>query len=199
MAVRTFTGVDGTDLPALDAIWATPTGGNSMEVSGNTACGTTLDFCCNYDSGTFADKHFSKAIPHASFANYAGPAIRIQAGANSFYYAVRQNDGTVFAGQCITGTPTDWDSGQTGWTPGGSDDCELAVDPTTSTTILLKRAGVTIATFTSKSALAGGKPGVCSTQVTNSQSILSIETGDVGGGGGGGAVANQNFLLMGVG
>ncbi len=172
---------DGVDLPAHNALWVTPVAGITLEIQGGTACGTNSggSFNSNYYNNTFADKHYSIALTHASYSEYAGPTVRAQT-TNSFYYAHMSNGGVVSAGECIAGVGTDWDGGQSGWTAG--DTIELWIDATTSTTIHLKRNGTTIATYTGKSLLTGGKAGLESVNAMTVQQIASWEGGDVGAG-----------------
>jgi hypothetical protein len=100
-------------------------------------------------------------VLRASLNDNVGVAVRVQSGANSFYYAFRYSpSATVFAGEVIAGNGTDWDAGQAGFAVG--DTIELAIDSAVTTTVYLKKNGTTVATYTSKSALSGGRPGVCS-------------------------------------
>lgn len=180
---KTFVNTNGTDLTAHDVKWLVPTGQTTMEVFGNRATGIgglSGSFDCNYLNETFADKHYAIASFVSNPSDYHGVAIRVQSGANSFYYAIRNITGGVFAGEMIAGTATDWDAGQTGW--GATDTVELHVDATTATTIHLKRNGSTIATYTSKSALSGGRAGICAAGVLDGAGISAWEGGDIGAG-----------------
>jgi hypothetical protein len=177
-----FTNSDGVSLASHNANWVVPTGGSGLEIHANSASAITgSTHSANYYNQTFADKHYSKVLMLSSgvFA-IAGPAIRIQSGANSFYYAyIDAGTGTVYAGECISGTGTDWDAGQSGFSL--TDEIELAIDATTSTTVHLKKNGTIVQTYTGKSALSGGRAGVAA-YFTNS-GIDSWEGGDVAGGG----------------
>lgn len=195
---KTFVAADNTLLTTHDADWVASSGAPpGLEVSGNTASGTNSggSFNSNRLNQAVADKHYAIATPHASYAEYVGITIRHQSAANSFYYAIKRNDGVVFCGELIAGSATDWDAGTAGF--GSGDTYELHIDATTGTTIYLKKNGTTVTTFTSKSALSGGSVGICAVNVTDSQGLSAWEGGDVAGGGGGSTP--RNLMLLGVG
>lgn len=197
---ETFEGTPGADLPVHNTVWQTSTGGTTAEISSDghsfQATSGAGNPDANYYNNTFADKHYSKGTLVASPTGAAGVTIRHQTGTNAFYYAIwDQGTTNVFVGEYSAGTPTDWVGGAnlTGFV--GGDVIELAVDPTTSTTILLKRNGTTHTTFTSKSALSLGKAGVCAF-LGSSATLADWEGGDVTGVP---AVPSPYLLLFGVG
>jgi hypothetical protein len=181
---KTFVGTDGTDLPSHDADWVATSGAPpNLEIQGNTATGTDSggSFNSNRLNQAVTTAHYVKCTPHASYAEYVGGTVRHQAGANSYFYLIRRNDGVVFCGELIAGSATDWDAGTAGFTT--SDTYELHADASTSTTFYLKKNGTTVTTFTSKSALSGGSVGICAVNVLASQGLSAWEGGDVAGGG----------------
>jgi len=193
MATDAFTNTDGTALTAHSASWLAPTGNDGMKIQGNSAVGIGADeMNANYYNITFAEAHYSKGVLHASINGAAGVSVRVQSGANSFYYAI-YDSGTVFAGQCITGSLTDWDAGQGGFSAG--DEIELSIDPAVTTTVYLKKNGSTVQTYTSKSALSGGRSGPAGYSTGGTAGLDSWEGGDVSAGGG----YKPRSMLLGVG
>ena len=170
-----FTGTNGTLLPAYNAVWVN-IGDDSLQITSNTAGPSAGGFCSNLYNGTFADKHYAKATILSG--NYIGPAIRMSSSQN-YYYCFASLGDNSFIGEVIAGSATDWDSGQA--TVSASDVVEIGIDPTTSTTVLYKVNTVTIATYTGKSTLTGGKAGVAA-YGSGSGYIDNFEAGDVGGG-----------------
>ena len=154
-ATETFTGTNGTSPPNAD--WTNKT--NGIQIQSNAFTGTAGAVCAAFwDTDAFDDKHYAKAKCTTVGIDSVGPSIRIQSGANSCYYCLRSQDGKVYNGELVAGTPTDWDAGLTA--PAAGTVLELWVDATTATTILYKEAGVTKATYTGKNALSGGAAGV---------------------------------------
>lgn len=181
---KTFVGTNGVDLTAHDADWVVPTSSFTLEIFGNTATGTDNGgtFNLNYLNQTFASKHYAKGtIPTRQ--DYHGVAIHCQTTFNA-YYAIVASDGTCYAGEIISGTPTDWDAGQTGWLDG--DTVELWDDPTTAGTIHLKRTRsavtTTIQTYTGKTTLTGGMAAVAAVNVQFGSGVSAWEGGDVAAG-----------------
>lgn len=180
---ETFEGTPGADLPTHNVIWQTSSGGTPCEISsdGHSFQATVADIPnANYYNNTFADKHYAKGTIIIGGTGLAGITVRHQSAANSFFYALYdESSGHVFVGECIAGTPTDWAGGDvTGFV--GGDVIELAVDATTSTTIHLKLNGTINTTFTSKSALSGGRGGVVAF-LASSSTLQDWEGGDVAG------------------
>lgn len=176
-----FTDTNFTDLPVHNANWVTPPGGSTCEIDNNSMVGSaaTNTIFCNYWNATFADAHYSKGVISASTGQH-GVAVRIQTGANSLFYCIWNGflgTNLVFPGQCIAGTPTDWDSGIAGFT--ANDVLEFAIDPTVSTTFYVKKNGTTVATYTGKNALTGGKAGVAAYQRQSNIGLLSWEGDNV--------------------
>lgn len=198
MVTDNFNGTGSILLTAYSANWLLPVGGISCQINSAGTAATGSDngaFCANYYNTTVASKHYSKGLI-ATRNDYHGVAIRVQSAANSFYYAIVSAAGSCFAGEHIAGTPTDWDAGQTGWVDG--DTVELHVDAAVDTTILLKRNGTTIATYTGKNALSGGKFGVCTANALNGAGVDSWEGGDVASGAGNPPQSWQQQGAMGV-
>jgi hypothetical protein len=197
MPSYTFTGTAGTALPTYSADFSTPSGGVSLELgAGGTARAPASGGpeCVNYYNGSATSTHYAKCVIATDQDNICGPAVRVQSGANSFYFARWIGyTGKVWAGECIAGSGSDWDTGQT-FAEG--DEIGLEIDATTSTTIYLKRNGSTVATYTSKSTLTGGKPGISAYVDTNNTGVTSLEVGDVAGGS---SNAHTRFSLLGVG
>jgi len=145
--------------------WLTPTGGTSSAVDTGRSIGiTNAAFSECYYNQTFATAHYAKAAvtigSQTSQSTGTGVAVRMQTGAVSLYYLVVNGDTSMFAGELVAGTPTDWEEITGEFTSGQT--IELAVDQTVSTTFYVKVNGSTIRTYTSKSALSGGKAGVVS-------------------------------------
>jgi len=175
-----FNGTPNTPLTTHSASWLIPSGGTSLEISsdGVSAQGNADSMHANYWDATFASAHYSKIIIAASTGTLTGPAIRIQSGSNEYYYALwLSSDSEVVAGQFVSGVATDWDSGHT-FAVG--DTVEFAIDLSVTTTVYLKRNGSTVATYTNKNALSGGRSGVCALFApSNTGAIASWEGGDV--------------------
>lgn len=190
MAVYTdpfSSGTNGVSLPTYSANWATPTGSTSNIIQntgtpgykGNKASGLSV----NYYNNTFAASHYAQAkiAVLGGSGNMPGVAIRVQTGADSCFYCIVDPSGpTVYNGQLVSGSSTDWDSGITGAgnVPTVGDTFGLYVDATTSTTIYYKVNGVIKATYTSKNALTGGKAGVACYDDGSSNNANTWEGGD---------------------
>jgi len=180
MPTYDFTGTNGTALTAYSADFFVPTGGVGLQLNNGTATapGSGGPNCVNGYNGSAADAHYAQCVIATGQDNICGPAVRVQSGANSFFYARYVGfSSTVYAGECIAGTGTDWDSGVAGWAEG--DTIRLEIDSGTSTTIYLKKNGTTVATYTSKNALSGGKPGISAYVDTNATGVTSLEVGNV--------------------
>jgi hypothetical protein len=149
-------------LGTYNANWVSVTG--SMSILSNGVHGATAsDFSAfRWTGDTFDDKHYAQIvltdISTTPSSTGTGVGIRMQSGANSFYYCLPNKSGVVFNGQMVAGTATDWDSGQSGAAQG--DTIYLGIDPTTATTVLYKKNGTLVTTYTGKSALTGGAAGV---------------------------------------
>jgi hypothetical protein len=175
-ATEAFTGVDHTSPP--NSNWTNKTNGIQIHTNGFAGVTTDVCNCAFWNADAFNDKHYAKCKTGASGT---GPSIRIATGAaNSFYYLFSFDADKNYAGECVTGTPTDWDSGQTHTHAG--DVIELHVDGTTATTIHYKVAGSIIATYTLKSALSGGAAGVGAWGGGTISMGDDWEGGNVGGG-----------------
>lgn len=174
----TFTNSNSTALTAHNANWAVPTGATGCRVFNNTAVSSSGNDSVNYWNQAVGAAQYAKTtFVSGQLEPACGPAVRVQSGADSYFYALVNTSGTVFCGQCIAGTATNWDSGQTGWAAG--DTVELHTDPSTSTTFHLKRNGTTIATYTGKSALSGGFVGIAVNSNFQAVGADNWEGGDV--------------------
>jgi len=160
MAVYTddFTGTANTDLDVYDSTWVDiGPNADTLEIDD---IGTAVERDTGSGGGgylynqTFNSKHYAE-LEILSDGNI-GPFIRAAAGGN-FYYCFAGTVG-VFNGECVSGSFEDWDGGQSGIST--NDVVALYVDATTETTILYKVNDSTIQTYTSKSSLSGGKPGI---------------------------------------
>ena len=194
-----FTDTNGVDLEVHNTTWVKGTGSGVNEIQSNAMCGLDGDTTSNsfhYWNDTFAASHYSQAVVAAGGLQAIGPCIRAQAAAQSFYYCyLYAPSAAVFPGECVGGTGTDWDSGQAEALVG--DTFGLFVDASTTTTIYYKKNAATIATYTSKSALSGGKAGVARYQGSNATRIDDWEGGDVGGATGwGGLLGDQRNRLV---
>jgi len=176
-ASESFTGTDGTSPP--NANWTNRMATIVIQTNGFRG-GSNGGNSAYWNADTFNDKHYAKAKAVASAVGGArGPAIRIQSGANSFFYCLRDNDGKTYNGEAIAGGLTDWDAGLTA--PALGTVLELHIDITTATTIYYKEAGVTKATYTGKNALTGGASGVGAFDTHTGTYGDDWEGGDVGG------------------
>jgi|SRR6185295_356540 len=202
-ATDSFNGTFNDTLTTYSANWSNVVGTIRITISPGIRPDNASNFSgYRWNADTFADKHYAKGVatdvsPGVNASAGVGPAIRCQSGASSFYYCVTFGTGPkAFNGECITGTGTDWDSGQT---IAAGDTIEIGVDPTTATTILFKRNGSLTATYTSKSALSAGSAGVCGFDSDGGVQMTSWEGGDVAGGGGGAASKGvASMTLVGV-
>lgn len=173
----TFTNTNGTYLESHNANWVSVTGGNDYDIQGNgTRCVNSQS--AYYYNQTFASAHYSKATRGTGVEG--GPYVRVQSGAHSAYYCLYgAGDAKVYNGEVVSGSYSDWDSGVSGHSSGNV--VELSIDSSTTTTVYYKVNGSTVATYTSKSALTGGRPGIGS---YNGESAASCwdnwEGGDVG-------------------
>lgn len=144
-----------------------------------------------YYDETFNSKHYAEVdIAYANNNQYegTGPGIRIQTGADSGYYCIarcRPNSGNVriYVGQYIAGSNTHWEQDISGFNVG--DRLGFEIDSATETTVHLMLNDVIDTTYTSKSALSGGKAGLSAyVAVTHiHQASDNWEGGDIGGGG----------------
>jgi hypothetical protein len=139
-----------------------------------------------------------------AYGNYAGGTIHHQTGANSYYYCFMRNDGVVFCGELIAGVATNWAGGGTDGGVDGfsvSDTISFEDDLSTAGTIHLKKNGVTVQSFTGKTALTGGFAGIVAVNVIGTQGVSTWESADVGGlivnpiSGRGGVAAHPVVLL----
>lgn len=183
MAVYTdaFTGTNDTALTTHNAAWVQGTSSGVMEIQSN-GCAGNADASDGfyYYNQTFAAAHYSQCVLAAAGTESIGVVVRAQTAAKSCYYAgCWASGGLLFAGETIAGTDTDWDSGQVD--PNVGQSFGLYIDETTTTTVYYKVNGATIATYTSKSALTGGKAGVWRFQGSTGTRIDDWEGGDVGG------------------
>ena len=179
-ATDAFTGTDGTSLPTYSSNWTNHTLG--MEIQSNRANGLNGGYQSNsawWNADTFASAHYSKGTYAGTATLGQAPSIcvRAQSGAQSFYYAFCDNT-TCYAGECIAGTGTDWDSGQS---VSINNTVELRIDATTTTTVYLYIAGSLIATFTNKNALSDGAAGVAMFNDSNVVGIDNWEGGNTAG------------------
>src|SRR3989344_5501323 len=163
-----FTDTDATNLETHNSNWVLVDGSaGDWKIYSNEARNiNAADFSAYYYNQAFNSKHYSQ-LENAGSTNIAygaGPAIRVQAGANYFYCFIF--DSAVYNGEVINGSATDWDGGQAA--PNESDVMRIEVDATTETTILYKVNGATIQTYTGKSNLSGGRAGVASYDAGNS-------------------------------
>ena len=162
MAVYTdsFTGVDGTDLPDHDAAWTDAGDARPFEIQSNEVTRVTPggNFSAAFYNQTFNSKHYAKLKITA--ARFIGPGIRMATGKNYYYCngAITGFGFKTYPGQYVAGTATDWDAGQA--LVGDNSVLELRVDATTEGTIYYYDDGVLVATYTGKTALTGGRPGI---------------------------------------
>jgi len=178
-ATETFTGTDGTSPP--NANWTNRMNTIVIQTNGFRG-GSSGGNAAYWNADAFDAAHYSQAklVATSTGANARGPAIRIQSGANSFFYCLRDNDGNTYNGESVAGSLTDWDAGIAAGAL--SVVHQIAVDQTTATTIYYKKDGVTAATYTGKNALSGGAAGVCSFNAATTDYGDDWEGGDVGGG-----------------
>jgi hypothetical protein len=184
----TFTGTGGTELHAYNAAWVSVLGTMRLNPAGNNATADSGEHSCYRYNQTFNSKHYAKA---ADIYGVGGPAIRCQSGAVSYFYHYGYG-GKCFAGQVIAESFTDWDSGQGTFSDG--DVLELWVDATTETTIISKKNGATLQTYTGKNLISGGQPGIM--EFSDGVYVDDFEGGDVGGGQ---APVLHRLTLLGVG
>ena len=151
----TFTGTNGTELSAYNANWVDAGDGVNMQINNNTVETTGGAFHGYYYNQTFASKHYGKLTIKGG--RFIGPAIRMAAGAN-YYYCFGSVSSNSYPGQVVAGSATDWDSGQAQVNVG--DILELAIDVTTEGTVHYKVNGSLVTTYTSKTALSGGRVGI---------------------------------------
>lgn len=183
MASDSFTGAtDGVDLPTYSSSWVTPSSGTPMKIQvlfgdPSVTLNNSSGMCCNYYNSAVNDKHYSKAVYKVQpIVGFIGVAIRIQPDASSFFYANPADDGNIYIGECIDGTPVDWGSRTA---PPIGTTIELAVDAATATTIRYKENGVVVETFTGKNALSGGYAGLNGGFGTGTGNLDNWEGGDV--------------------
>lgn len=167
MATDAFTDTDGTELSSHDSNWVKESTGSSanVETRNNQAQTDGLEISsistAYYYNQTFAAAHYAKVtLITQGLGGAAGPGVRFQASAHSFFYCFFNEDGNVYNGEVVTGSYTDWDGGQS-TVPGANDTYSLEVDGSTTTTIYYKVNGSTVATYTGKNALTAGFPGIC--------------------------------------
>ena len=175
----TFTYTDG-ELNTKNALWVDVGFGNAINIATNriVPAGGAEHHGYLYNN-TFATKHYSK-LKILIDDQFVGPAIRMASGSNMYYcYCTGALASTTYNGECVAGSASDWDGGQNG--VAANSIAELTVDASTETTIIYKDDGTTIVTYTSKSALSGGKAGVCGYDL-GAPYADDWEGGDVGGG-----------------
>ena len=172
-----FTNTNGTDLPVHDAAWTDAGDANVLEIQGNEVKGATSGgiFAAYYYNQTFATKHYAKLRITAT--RFIGPGIRMATGQN-YYYCFGAIADTTYPGEVIAGSATDWDAGQAA--VNDNDVLELHVDAAVEGTVYYKVNGATIATYTGKTALTGGRAGIAGYLLANPTGD-DWEGGDVGG------------------
>ncbi len=168
-----FTTAETVALETHDANWVASLG--AMTALSTDVCATdTGGHNGYYYNQTFASAHYSQT--KASSGNYGGPCVRGAASGN-YYYCYASLSANSYCGEVVSGSASDWDSGQASVSAG--DVTRLEIDSSTTTTIYYKVNGSTVATFTSKSALSGGRAGV-SGYGGGSPQFDDWEGGDVG-------------------
>lgn len=158
MASDAFTGVPSVTLPVHSSGWETVGSLQTLYRSDGRCIGSVLANQANRRTEVYADKHYSRVDIVSAGGVGCGPAVRVQA--NGDMYSIYADDSTTaYPFELIGGTGTDWDpSGIT--VAAGAKTVELRVNATTSTTIELWVNGALVKSYTGKSALSGGKPGL---------------------------------------
>lgn len=131
--------------------------GDGHGVMGNGAIATANA----YYNNTTADAHYSYVVHVGDGSNGAsgsGVAVRMQSGADSYFYAHYGFGQHMYIGQQIAGSGTDWeDITASADLPTAGQEWGLRVNGTTVEYVV---AGVVKKTYTGKNALSGGKAGV---------------------------------------
>jgi hypothetical protein len=176
-----FTNANGTDLVVHNAKWIRRSQADEvLEIQSNAVSNIPFEEigAAYYYNETFNSKHYSKCKYLSNLT--VGPAIRVDEGVWpnwSCYYCFP--DDKIYNGEMINDTGTDWDSGLT--LPDVNSIIELTVDATTEGTVHYKDDGTTVATYTGKTALTGGRAGLSKYGNITGAAIDDWEGGDVGG------------------
>jgi hypothetical protein len=177
-----FVETDGTDLPVIaGASWATATNAESCQTWANSCVDTSGARCSNYWNVAVTAAQYAQCVIHTAQEARGGPCIRMQSGADSYFYAeFNPTTGNVNAQEVIASAGTDWDAG---FAVADGDIIRLESDATTSTTIYLKKyssgAWSTLATYTGKNAISGGYVGIAVDGDTAESGVTAWEGGDL--------------------
>lgn len=184
-----FTRADSAD---LGANWTVVTGAGSWKIATNTAQpnAESSDAAEYWNADAFNNDQYSEAVLGVAATSAGGTgcgvAVRVAAGAWTYYRAVASVNGTELA-KFVAGSYTSIDSDATVWANG--DTIRLEVE---GTTLRVKRNGTTIAGLTNTDAsIASGSAGVDHSSISTGTPTLTSWAGGNMAAAGGPAVVDQ--------